>query len=247
MDSIINSIALIAVLVPLIGITIYFEIVKVNLKYLGIFFAIFLIYYNIIWLTPDFLYSNAGLVLHWNWPSKVFGISFGVLVATIYIKKVEGVELKSIGLTFKQNSNSITKSLVLLFILAVILNIGKTFYFPFGEIETLLYQATMPGFDEELMFRAILLFVLARAVVSSEFSLAGAKLNWACIFISVLFGLIHGLKYSNGAFGVSVFTILATGLLGFCFVWSRQLSGSIVLPIIIHNCLNVSLLFFKNS
>jgi uncharacterized protein len=244
MDSTLSSITMIAILILFICIAFYFKIVKVNVKYLCYFVAVFLVHYHVIWLTPDFLYTLAGLEFRWNWPAKFFGIIFSLAVIFIYLKRIENVKLETIGLTFKQNPNSVFKSLILLTFIVVILNIGKTFHFPFDQVETLLYQASMPGIDEEIMFRGILLYILSRAIVSSEFTVVGAKLNWACIFVSVLFGLVHGIRYSDGVIGVSLFTTLITGLQGFCFVWSRQLTGSVLLPIIIHNCVNFSLHIF---
>jgi hypothetical protein len=113
MDSTLSSITMIAILILFICIAFYFKIVKVNVKYLCYFVAVFLVHYHVIWLTPDFLHTLAGLEFRWNWPTKFFGIIFSLAVIFIYLKRIENVKLETIGLTFEQNPNSVFKSLIL--------------------------------------------------------------------------------------------------------------------------------------
>gem|GEM_PF-5627900 len=93
------------------------------------------------------------------------------------------------------------------------------------------------------MFGGVFLLVLSKATVSSGLKFSGAKITVACVFISVLFGLAYGIQFTRRTVGFSPIITFATGGIGFCFVWRRQLTGSLVLPIIIHNVANLSVVY----
>ena len=38
--------------------------------------------------------------------------------------------------------------------------------------------------------------------------------------------------------------IVVTGVIGLCLLWIRERTGSLLLPILVHNTINVSLSFF---
>ena len=97
---------------------------------------------------------------------------------------------------------------------------------------------------EELLFRAVLLAVL----------LAMASTKEAVLWSSVVFGLWHALTTLNGldgneatdsfdgwaAAGSVAAVVLATGIAGVIFAWSRLRSNSIVAPWIVHIAFNSS-------
>jgi membrane protease YdiL (CAAX protease family) len=109
---------------------------------------------------------------------------------------------------------------------------------PNYDLETLLYQATIPGFDEEPMFRGILLFCISLAIISERYSLGGASINIAGLLLVVLFGLVHGVMFNGGEWHFSFPAILLTGGYGFILLWLRERTGSLVFPILAHNSVN---------
>jgi len=97
---------------------------------------------------------------------------------------------------------------------------------------------------EELLFRSVLLAVL----------LAMTTTNLAVVWSSIVFGLWHVLTTLNGldgneatesfdgwaAAGSVVAVVVATGIAGVIFAWTRLRSGSVVAPWIVHIAFNSS-------
>lgn len=115
---------------------------------------------------------------------------------------------------------------------------------PMGQLdptaETLAYQALIPGLDEELLFRGVLLVLLDRALVGRR-AMWGGHVGWGVPITTLLFGLVHGLALEPG-FGVSVdpASIVATGFIGAILVWVRVRTDSLLPAILLHNAINSS-------
>ena len=110
--------------------------------------------------------------------------------------------------------------------------------------ERLLYQATMPGLDEELFFRGLFLAVLGAAVPSGGVNLFGARITVAGLLVTLLFGLGHGVGIEDGKPFVSWIFIAVTAWFGFGLLWVRERTGSVLLPLLGHNLINFSGSFF---
>ena len=185
----------------------------------------------------DLLFSD----LRWNWSGKIAAIILwgGVLLALIRFKK--DFKIKEAGFTFKQNEGSIEPAFMMMG-LFIILQVVITLILgsdPNYDLETLLYQAVIPGFDEEPMFRGVLLFCFSLAVISTRFNLLGAPINVAGLLLVLLFGLAHGVMYSEGEWFFSTFRIALTSTYGFILLWLRERTGSLVFPILAHNSVNL--------
>ncbi|MCU8075916.1 MULTISPECIES: CPBP family intramembrane glutamic endopeptidase [unclassified Shewanella] len=217
--------------------------VNVNIGWMALSFFLFTAYFitvlkggNIIpldKLIPD---------LNWNWGGKVASILLWIVSLFLLKTFVKGVKLADAGFTWKQNLGSV-KPAVIVIILFIGLQLILSYSLGNGpnyDTEKLLYQALMPGFDEEPMFRGILLYCISFAVVSQRFNLFGAKLNIAGLLLVILFGLVHGLMYSGGEWQFSLISILITGFYGFILLWLRERTGSLVFPIIAHNLVNLA-------
>ena len=105
--------------------------------------------------------------------------------------------------------------------------------------ETLLYQLTMPGLDEEILFRAVLLGLLLTCLKENikigQFNLGSPSV----LIIGLLFGLLHGLTLTNEfslKFNSSYF--LSTFVFGYVWSWITLKSESILQPVISHNVSN---------
>jgi membrane protease YdiL (CAAX protease family) len=178
--------------------------------------------------------------LDWNWGGKLLAILLWIVVlfATLIMKP--GFILADAGFTFRQREGSATPSLVvmvavLIFHLLLTYRLGGETY----TTEELWFQALIPGLDEEPMFRGLLLYFLTLALVSVRISLFGASLNLAGLLLVFLFGLVHGLQFSDNIWSFSGLVFSITGLYGFVFLWIRERTGSLVLPILTHNAINL--------
>ena len=222
-----------------------FGLSKIKYKNLVCFVFVFLAYFGALSLLPPILNKYVHYQLNWNWTGKCISIIFWVASASMLVGFNRKFKLSNIGFTLKQNKGSTLPSAILLVALVFSFHIGDTFTLDNLNLEAILFQATMPGLDEEPGFRGVLLFILAGAIVSKEVKLFSAPINIACILITFLFGLCHGLSYESNGLNISYQSILYTGIIGFSLLWVRQRTGSLLLPIIFHNIFNVTNQFFQ--
>lgn len=184
--------------------------------------------------------------LEWNWGGKIATIGLSVLVALLLGRTTQAVRPSAAGLTLRQAPGSVPPALIAATLL-VATGVGLEVYLNDGpdlSPERMLYQATMPGIDEELFFRGVFLAVMAAAAPSQRLSILGAPIGWAGALVTLLFGLGHGFSYEGGALKADWFAFAATAWLGFGLLWIRERTGSILLPVLAHNAINVALSFF---
>jgi membrane protease YdiL (CAAX protease family) len=97
----------------------------------------------------------------------------------------------------------------------------------------------MPGLSEELAFRGVILALLDRAF-TARFSLGGAKIGYGAIVVTIFFGLEHGVFIGDDLnFHTSWLSGVYAAAVGCVLVWLRLRTGSIVVPVFVHNGLNV--------
>lgn len=183
--------------------------------------------------TPVFM---AELTL--NWIGKALS-----LVATIMmLYLLPKVDFRAAGLTWKQNRGSLrpviaTGAVFLFSTAAAVMFFAPT---PDFSLENLLFQATLPGFDEELFMRGLLLLLFHQAF-GKGLNVLGADTGWGFWLAVAIFGLSHGITVQSGELVVNIPAILAAGLIGFILTWMRERTGSLVVPIVFHNSWNVTL------
>ena len=184
--------------------------------------------------------------LQWNWDGKIAAIGLSIAALTIFSLFSKQAGFRQAGFTFKQIEGSVAPALIVTFLL-VALTVGAEIAANDGadtSLERLLFQATMPGIDEEMYFRGVLLLVMGLAVSSGAFRLFGAPISWAGILVTILFGLGHSLFWKDGALEFSVVFFAITAFLGFGLLWLRERTGSIVVPLVAHNLINFTASFF---
>lgn len=180
--------------------------------------------------------------LSWNWGGKIAGVLLWILVLFLLIRFNSNFKAADAGFTLKQKSGSFKPAFIatMLFVMLQLMLTAILGDGPDYDIEELLFQATMPGLDEEPMFRGIILYTLSLAIISKHYHVLGAKINVAGLLLVVLFGLVHGIMYSSGEWHFSFITILITGAYGFILLWLRERTGSLIFPIVAHNLVNFS-------
>ncbi|GEQ98494.1 hypothetical protein JCM17844_21310 [Iodidimonas gelatinilytica] len=117
--------------------------------------------------------------------------------------------------------------------------VALAFVFPSenASVETIAFQLTMPGLEEEIFYRGLLLFAFDRAFTGRTRFL-GVDWGWGAFFSSAVFGLAHAFGYSDGAFSFEPMIMALTAVPSLLAVWLRLRTGSLVLPILLHNAGN---------
>jgi membrane protease YdiL (CAAX protease family) len=167
----------------------------------------------------------------WNWEGKALAIGLSLAVASL-------LGWRKVGLTLKQDPEGLPGALTLCGLLAALF-LGLAVWFP-GQgftVDSLAFQLTMPGFDEELFYRGVLLLMLNEAF-GRPLKVLGAPMGWGAVITSVAFGLAHALGYQDGAFTFDAMTMALTGLPALLLVWLKEKTGSLLLPVIMHNFAN---------
>ncbi len=179
----------------------------------------------------------------WNWAGKVFSIGAMLLVSILLIA-TRRLTAGDFGLTLRQAPG--TGRALLTVILPYLIVLAALALTLFGNDkppahETLAYQATMPGLAEELSYRGVQLALFNR-MFAGRLRLLGAEMGYGAIAVSVVFGLLHGIGFDKSLhLQVSMFTIAMTGFIGFILAWLRARTGSLALPVIVHNLTNLIL------
>jgi len=100
--------------------------------------------------------------------------------------------------------------------------------------ENVAFQMTMPGIEEELFYRGLLLYAFDRAF-AGRWRWLGVEWGWSAVFSSALFGLAHAFGYGADGFAFDPKTMALTAVPAFLAVWLRLRTGSLLLPIVLHN------------
>lgn len=164
----------------------------------------------------------------WNWQGKLLA-----LAATLAIAAAFG--WRRVGLTLRQEPGSLKASIPLaLLYCAFFLAIALAFPDDPPTGETVAFQLTMPGLEEEPFYRGILLFALYEAF-TGRVRFLGVDWGWGALLSCLLFGMTHAFGYSNEGFSFDPMTMALTALPSFIAVWLRLRTGSLLLPILLHN------------
>jgi membrane protease YdiL (CAAX protease family) len=147
--------------------------------------------------------------------------------------KRAGLSWREMGFTWTQRPGSLRPALLLS---AVVLG-GHFLWMSFSLFrldgvtpETWLYQASMPGLVEEPLFRGVLLALLDRAFTARRTGF-GVSFGWGAAVVTLVFMALHGVRFGH------LTGVLPAALL---FLWLRQRTGSLVMPILVHNLWNLS-------
>lgn len=200
----------------------------VNYKRLMVFALVFIVHTLIVFLPSlfDFFKIIDG---SWNWNGKILSILWGVSAFFIFRKYFSANNY----FTLKQDKTGSRKAF--LGALAIVILSGALFYFMGSsdfDLETLAFQLLMPGLDEEIVYRGILLGLLMSSLKSKFYFLG----NPSVLLTSILFGLIHALKL-NAQLEISFdpFYFLYTGIAGYVWGWITIKSRSILFAMLSHS------------
>ncbi|WP_137751814.1 CPBP family intramembrane glutamic endopeptidase [Sphingopyxis sp. L1A2A] len=166
----------------------------------------------------------------WNWEGKILA-----LTATLAIAALPAFGWRRVGLTLRQAPGSWKAAIpVAILYCAFFAALALAFPSEAGSPESIAFQLTMPGFEEEPFYRGILLFALAQAF-TARVRFLGVEWNWGAILSCVLFGLAHAFGYSDGTFSFDPLFLALTAVPSLLAVWLVLRTRSLALPILLHN------------
>lgn len=165
-----------------------------------------------------------------NWQGKLLA-----LAATLAIAALPMFGWRRVGLTLAQAPGSLKAALPVL-VLYCAFFVAIALAFPGGTAsgEDIAFQLTMPGLEEETFYRGILLFALYRAF-TGRMRLLGVDWGWGAALSCLLFGMAHAFGFSDGQFSFDPLVMALTALPSFIAVWLALRTGSLLLPIVMHN------------
>lgn len=166
----------------------------------------------------------------WNWQGKLMA-----LAGTLIVAALPWFGWREAGLTLKQAPGSLKPALaVSLLYVGFFVVIALVFPTEPASAETVAFQLTMPGLEEEAFYRGLLLLALAKAFTARARFL-GVEWHWGALISSALFGLTHAFGFSDGAFSFDPIYFALTAFPSLIAVWLVLKTRSIVLPVVLHN------------
>jgi CAAX protease family protein len=166
----------------------------------------------------------------WNWQGKILALG-----STLGIAALPAFGWNAVGLRLAQEPGSLKASIpVALLYCAFFVGLALAFPGSRASGEEIGFQLTMPGLEEEPFYRGILLFALDRAF-TGRVRFVGVDWGWGAVLSCLLFGLAHAFGFSGGHFVFDPTTMALTALPSFIAVWLRLRTGSVLLPILMHN------------
>jgi membrane protease YdiL (CAAX protease family) len=167
----------------------------------------------------------------WNWEGKLLALGLSVSIAA-------GLGMARTGLRLRLDRTGLLGASVLSgLIVLVFVILAVALPDPEPDLDALAFQLTMPGLDEEIFYRGVLLFMLNEAF-GRPVRVFGASMGWGAPLSCLAFGLAHALGCSDGRFTFDPLLMVATGGPALLLVWLRERTGSVLLPILLHNFAN---------
>lgn len=174
----------------------------------------------------------------WNWTGK----SASLIAAVLFVYFNPVLNTKTIGLSSYLKPFSLYPVLGVGGVALLFRSVPKLISGHLGvfhNLETFIFQATLPGLSEEIIYRGILLGLLNK-VYPATITVFKAKIGWGVLIVSVLFGLEHGVQLDNN-WNLLFSSEKFCKILGFSFIlaWLKQRSGSLLPAITFHNLWNL--------
>lgn len=173
----------------------------------------------------------------WNWQGKILA-----LAATLAIAAIPAFGWRPSSLTLAQAPGSWKTAVPVAGIyLGFFLVLALMFPNEAASGETIAFQVTMPGVEEEAFYRGVLLLALSRAFTGRA-RLLGVDWSVGAVLSCGLFGLAHAFGFSDGRFTFDPMTMALTALPSLIAVWLVLRTRSIALPVVLHNFGNAVML-----
>jgi membrane protease YdiL (CAAX protease family) len=235
MDGIIGTVGVVAILLG-IG-TVIGVAQRRSISWRWLLAAAALVILNDVLLTSGYRTLPDLVGGDWNWQGKLLA-----LFATLAVAALPVVGWRASGLTLRQAPGSLKPALAVSLIYgAFFLTLALVFPNETPSAETIAFQLTMPGLEEEAFYRGVLLLMLGRAF-TARLSFLGVEWHWGALLSCILFGLAHAFSVSDGAFAFDPLTMVLTGVPSVIGVWLALRTRSVLMPVLMHNFGNAIML-----
>lgn len=183
--------------------------------------------------------------LNWNWNGLVLSLIVALIFVLFHSRQIR----EDIGFSTKFNKKTLKLGIWIFLGFLLFDFVFKMILFPKDSefnLEQFMFQATMPGLSEEIVYRGILLWILSKAFIPNK-KIKGVMFGWGFIIVTFTFAMIHGviltetmevkIDYVTIAY-LTLITSLSVGIL-------RKFSGNLILPTIGHNIVNLMNFFIR--
>jgi len=181
--------------------------------------------------------AKLNLGFHFNWTGKILSTAF-VLGLIYFLKRRK--ERFDFGLTLKQKKGSLKPGIIVMTIYCLIETVFVYLYFGKADfnVESHLFQLTLPGISEEIIYRGFYLGLLNQ-IFPKKMNIFNAQMGYAAIVITIMFALSHGLSITTD-FQINFYPLnmLIPLIFGFIVIWIRERTESVLIPVIFHNITN---------
>lgn len=168
----------------------------------------------------------------WAWTGKLLTTAGLLAVAAL-----PWFGLRRCGVTLQQAPEARVPWMVFAVVAVAIFALAFAYRDGPDDLDTILFQWTMPGIEEELFYRGVLLLALNEALDSGH-RRRFAGIGWGGVLASVAFGLGHALFYRKGGLSFDAMAFALTGGPALLIAWFRARTGSLALPVLAHNVAN---------
>jgi uncharacterized protein len=166
------------------------------------------------------------------WSGKFYSIAASLIIAVLISRTMT---LSELGLTLSQKRGSLLPGMGVMLIASL-----AAFWIGSGwdklgfSLVCLIYMAVMPGLNEELVYRGLLLGILDH-ILPPRWNFLGAKIGWGAWLTALIFGMLHGFWVSPDlTFHFQWYPVLFSSLTGFLFAWQKERTGSLLIPFLTH-------------
>lgn len=222
---------------------------EVNWGWLGTALLLLLAYLLLVRDAPSVVYSSLGSAAGpYNWLGKTAALLLVAAAVFSLNGRESALSPRAMGFTFAQRNGSlIPASLVCVMALAfsiglevIVKNNGSAN----AGFTALFYKGFFHGFDEELFFRGVFLAVLAMGISSRGVNVLGANITWAGLFVIAIYSFMHGLNWQGAAPVIGIAGIALLTIYGSIFLWLRERTGSLLMPVVAHTLCNTAAQLF---
>lgn len=176
----------------------------------------------------------------WNWQGKVLGAVWPVALALLVPRAFAA---KRVGFTLPAHARHWRTLWIVCVLYAcafiVVMLLSGAHFGMYGNLPSLVYEATLPGLAEEFVYRGVLLMLLDEAF-GRPWKFAGIGFGWGFIIVTVLFGLIHGVDAESlGHIRIAWVAMLFPVVIGAVLAWLRERTDSVWPGVVFHNFVDV--------
>lgn len=192
-----------------------------------------------------FFFSN----LYWNWQGKLLDFIWPWVI----VYGLGWLTAQEIGLTLPEKRSDFKIAIYLglgFVLLAVILSsILEVPTNKHVDLETILFQLTMPGLAEEITFRGVFLAILNR-YLGKQWKIGDTRFGWGIILITIAFVCSHFYRFDQKThqlmWSIDYVDIPMLVFAGILLGGLREKSGSIWPCVLFHNLMNGLYVMMEN-